>query len=130
MKLSKLNNIKVMGDTSYRGDCPHEVAEQVTFFNQLKKLHPELYAVATHIRNEGKRSANQAQRHKAEGMNTGASDIIIPCSPPIIIELKRLDHTKSKVSDAQVEYLENCQKLGAKVCIALGYKQALRFIIL
>ena len=130
MNLKKCKNITIAGDTTYRGECPHEVAEQVTFFNELKKIRPDLWSIATHIRNEGKRNLNQVQRHKAEGMNTGAADIIIPCSPPIVIELKRRDHTKSKISDDQIEYLENCQKLGAKVCVALGYKEAIRFIII
>lgn len=128
MNLKKCKNIEIAGDTTFRGECPHEVAEQVTFFNELKKIRPDLWSIATHIRNEGKRNASQAQRHKAEGMNTGAADIIIPCSPPYVIELKRRDHTKSKISDEQVKYLENCKKLGAKVCIALGYKEAISFI--
>lgn len=125
MNLKLLKNITIAGDTAYRGQCPHESAEQITLFNQLP---PRLKKIATHIRNEGKRTVQQAQRHKIEGMNTGASDIIIPCSPPFVIELKRKDHTKSKISKEQVEYLEECQKQGALVCVALGWESALEFI--
>lgn len=125
MNLKLLKNITIAGDVNYRGDCPHESAEQITFFNQLPT---HLKKIATHIRNEGKRTAQQAQRHKIEGMNTGASDIIIPCSPPFVIELKRKDHTKSTISKEQVEYLKACQKQGAKVCVALGWEAAIEWI--
>lgn len=125
MNLKLLKNITIAGDIKYRGQCPHESAEQITLFNQLPE---RMKKIATHIRNEGKRTAQQAQRHKIEGMNTGASDIIIPCSPPFVIELKRKDHTKSTISKEQVEYLEECQAQGALVCVALGWEAALQFI--
>lgn len=125
MKLKQLNGITISGDINFRGNCPHESAEQITFFNQLPEY---LKKIATHIRNEGKRTAQQAQRHKIEGMNTGASDIIIPCSPPFVIELKRKDHTKSKISKEQIEYLQECKKQGARVCVALGWEAAIDFI--
>lgn len=125
MNLKLLKNITIAGDISYRGQCPHESAEQITFFNQLP---PHLKKIATHIRNEGKRTAQQTARHKIEGMNTGASDIIIPCSPPFVIELKRQDHTKSTISKEQVEYLEECQRQGAFVCVALGWRGAMEFL--
>ena len=125
MNLKLLNGIEIVGDIDFRGNCPHESAEQITFFNQLPE---HLKKIATHIRNEGKRTAQQTQRHKIEGMNTGASDIIIPCCPPFVIELKRQDHTKSTISKEQVEYLKECQKQGAIVCVSLGWKNAINFI--
>jgi len=121
-------DIKVMGDTTFRGDCPTETAEQVTFFAQLNIRVPKLAKIALHIRNEGARTWHQAARHKSEGMNTGASDIIIPCCPPIVIEMKRMDHTKSRITKEQEQYLIDCQEAGALVCVALGYEAALIFI--
>jgi len=53
-------------------------------------------------------------------MNTGASDIIIPCSPPIVIELKRRDHTLSTISSKQVSYLSSAHVLGGYAVVALG----------
>ena len=58
--------------------------------------------------------------HKAEGMVTGAVDIIIPTSPPFVCELKRRDHTKSTISEDQLEYLYAAEEAGAFACIALG----------
>lgn len=122
--------LHVEGDTDYRGDCPPEAAEQVTFFNWIRREFPDTYGrIALHPRNEGKRTAQQASREKSEGMTAGAPDVFIPCSPPIIIELKRRDHTKSAWQPGQIEYLEAAQNLGAIVCVALGWEAAKNFFL-
>ena len=121
MNLNKIPpQIPVFGDTTFRGACPLETPEQISFLCLLKAEFPELAAIATHIRNEGKRTKRQGVQHKAEGMNTGASDIIIPCNPPILIELKRRDHTKSSSSAKQLKYLVDSHAQGAFTCYALG----------
>lgn len=112
--------IPVFGDVSYRGECATETAELIGFFRLLAIEYPSLAAIATHIRNEGKRSKFQGYKQQQEGMNTGASDIIIPCSPPIVIELKRRDHTKSQIEGKQVAYLSSSHVYGAFACVALG----------
>ena len=58
-------------------------------------------------------------------MTTGAPDIIIPGRRTFLCELKRRDHTKSKISDLQIKYLETAQSLGAFACIALGWEAAM-----
>jgi hypothetical protein len=119
-------SIKVYGDQKNRNKkCPPESAEQITFFNVLRREYPELGAIAIHPRNEGKRSIQQTQRQKAEGMTPGASDIVIPGCPTFVCEMKRQDHTLCKWEPEQIAYLEQCQKNGAFVCVALGYKAAL-----
>ena len=116
------------GDVKYRGDCPLESAEQVTFFNRLRREYPDTYGrIAVHPRNEQQLRGGQFRalaRHKAEGMTEGASDIIIPGDPAFVCELKRLDHTKCKWQDGQIEYLEATKKCGAFVCVALGHEGA------
>ena len=130
MNLKKIatSNIDVIGDTSYRGDCPSETAEMIGFFSWLRSHHPKLAAVAVHVRNEGQRSKRQGYQHKQEGMNTGASDIVIPVNPPICIEMKRRDHTKSTISDEQLAYLVAAQDAGAFAVVALGCKGAMEVI--
>jgi hypothetical protein len=111
----------VYGDMDYRGECPSETLEQVTFFARLRTNWPDSWGrIAVHIRNEGQRTYMQAARQKAEGMTKGASDVMIPGSPAFVCEIKRRDHTKSRFQDGQEEYLIAAQKLGAFVCIALG----------
>ena len=123
MKLPK--NIPIFGDTSYRGPCPHESVEQISFFNFLRYKYPKTYGlIAIHPRNEGDRHHAQTIRHKAEGLSPGASDIIIPGSPSFVMEMKRKDHTKSSWQPGQLEYLEACKDAGAFVGVALGYKAA------
>ena len=130
MNLKKIaaHNIDVIGDTNYRGDCPSEAAEMIGFFSWLRSRHPKLAAVAVHVRNEGQRSKRQGYQHKQEGMNTGASDIVIPVSPPICIEMKRRDHTKSAISDEQLAYLVAAQDAGAYAVVALGCKGSMEVI--
>ena len=114
-------NITVYGDTKYRGRCPSEALEQVTFFNRIRAQHPKTYGlIAVHNSNEGKRHHAQTQRQKAEGMTKGASDIIIPGKVTFVCELKRRDHTLSRWQDGQQEYLEAAHRLGAFACVALG----------
>jgi hypothetical protein len=118
--------LPVYGDQDYRNKkCPVESAEQITFFNTLRRDYPELGRIAIHPRNEGKRTANQTQRQKAEGMTAGAADIIIPGSPAFVCELKRIDHTLCAWEPDQLEYLATAQTMGAFVCVALGHKAAL-----
>ena len=118
--------ITIYGDQTFRGQCPTEAAEQVTFFNFLRRQYPDRYGIiALHPRNEGKRTRKQVMWQKAEGLATGAPDIIIPGRRTFLCELKRRDHTKSKISNPQITYLETAQSLGAFVCIALGYDAAL-----
>ena len=118
--------LPVYGDTTYRGECPPENAEQITFFSGLRRAHPNVLGrIAIHPRNEGKRRHQQTARHKAEGMTAGAADIIIPGCPAFVCELKRLDHTQSSWQPAQREYLQVANKAGAFVCVALGWEAAM-----
>lgn len=118
--------LKVYGDLSFRGECPPESAEQVTFFNELRRRHPDSWGrIALHPRNEGKRHYAQVNREKLEGMAAGASDVIIPGCPAFVCEIKRRDHTQSKWQKDQLPYLEAAHDAGAFVCIALGVEAAL-----
>ncbi len=127
MKLNKIYDagLNAYGDTDFRGVCPKEMAEQITFLNWLKRHHPDYYAVAVHIANEGKRDERKAMRMKVEGMKTGASDIVIMCTPGFVCEIKRANHTWSSISDDQIDFLKNADKMGSFACVALGHKGAI-----
>ena len=114
-------SIPIYGDTSYRGECNSEAAEQKDLFGRLKERYPECHKLAIHPKNEGKRNRWQATKDREDGaLNTGASDIIIPFRVPFVCELKRLDHTLCRLTKDQLEYLETAQQMGAFACIALG----------
>lgn len=118
----------VYGDLSWRGKCPTESLEQVTFFAMLRREYPITWGVlAIHPRNEGLKTNGQfasVQRHAAEGMTRGAADIIIPGCPTFVCEMKRRDHTKSAWQAGQIEYLAEAQNKGAFACVALGHEAA------
>ena len=123
MHLSDLP-FRVYGDVKYRGKCPREELEQVTFFSRIRNGFPGTYgALALHPRNEGLKVGGQIRavsKHRAEGMTPGAADIIIPGAVSFVCELKRRDHTLSKWQDGQVEYLTAAHEAGAFACVALG----------
>jgi len=112
-------------DSGYRGRCPKESVEQATFFNRLRKEYPDSWgAIATHIKNEGKRHRYQIDKDRAQGLTKGASDIIIPGCPSFVCELKRRDRTVSKWQDGQQEYLKAAMDCGSFTCVAFGVDQA------
>lgn len=126
MKFTHTTDLRIYGNLDFRDKkCPREAIEQITFFNWVRREYPNTYGkIATHIRNEGKKTVQQQMRHKAEGMTTGASDIMIPAKIPFICELKRQDRTLCAISNEQIEYLKTAQELGAFCCVALGFEAA------
>lgn len=120
--------LPVYGDVDFRGKCPLETIEQMSFFNKIRKEYPDTYgAIAIHPRNEGLKENGQFStviKHNAEGMTKGASDIIIPGSPSFVCEIKRQNHMLSSWQTGQIEYLLACDKLGSFICVALGAKAA------
>ena len=76
----------------------------------------------------GQSTAPVTTKFAPDILNKGAADVIIPCCPPIVIEMKRQDHTMSSWEDGQQEYLAYAQTLGARVCAALGWRAAMRFV--
>ena len=119
MKLPK--DIPIFGDVNYRGDCRKEDAEQIEFVDWLKFNYPDYHRVFIHPKIEGRKSQRLINKDRRMGSFTvGASDCIIPGSPAFVVELKRVDHTKSSISGDQLSYLRVSQKLGCFVGIALG----------
>lgn len=117
---------KVYGKTE-PGKHPSETAEAITFFNELKRRYPSLEKLATHVRNEAKRTMAQAQRHKAEGLVKGYPDIIIIGHPMFVCELKTKNKS-SRLFKEQKEILELASETGAFVCVAYGWKEAINAV--
>lgn len=120
--------LTVYGNKAYRGDCPKEDAELVTFFNILRRDYPDLSERAFHVENEGKKNFAQVTQSKIKGQLSGVSDIIIIDTPSFVCEMKRRDHTKSTWQSGQLPFLESCHKAGAFVCVALGYDAAMEAV--
>lgn len=119
------DDIRVFGDTTFRGKCPMEGLEQATFFNRVRSLFPDTWGLlAVHNKNEGQRTHMQAAFDKAQGMVTGASDVVIPGRRTFVCEIKRRDHTQSQWRPGQVEYLRAARDAGCFACVALGVDAA------
>lgn len=103
--------------------APSESIEQITFFNQLRKHYPELSKIAIHIKNEGKKSIGEAMKDKAEGLVSGAPDIMIPGSPTLMIEVKKQSKS-ARVSQNQKEYMNNAVANGAMCFVCYGWEMA------
>lgn len=118
------DKVRVYGNLSFRGKCPLEDVEQISFFNKLRREYPDSYGlIAIHPRNEGLLVKGQfaaINKHRLEGMSAGASDIVIPGAPSFVCEMKRQDHTKSAWQDGQVSYLQASAAAGSFACVALG----------
>jgi hypothetical protein len=127
MKMPDETAFRVFGG-DYRGACPTEDMEQITFFNTLRRLYPATHgALALHPRNEGLKTGGQfaaVQKHRAEGMTKGAADIIIPGAPAFVCELKRKDPRKSQWQDGQEAYLTAAASTGCFACVAFGWEAA------
>lgn len=78
-----------------------------------------------HIKNEGKRTRAQTSFDIANGMNTGAADIIILGAIPFVCEIKRRHGTKAKTNQHQIDFLLASIDAGCFACYALGYEAAL-----
>lgn len=125
MRLNDLPaGVRLFGDPTWRGKCPAEAMEQITFFARLRRKYPETLGIlALHPRNEQQLRGGQFGaliRHKSEGMTPGASDIVIPGRVTFVCELKRRDHTQSKWQPGQQDYLAAAAAAGAFACVALG----------
>ena len=129
MRLNDLpDGVRLYGTPTWRGVCPPESMEQITFFNRLRREYPETWGrLALHPRNEQQLRGGQhgaLLKQRAEGMTLGSSDIVIPGLPTFVCEMKRRDRTKSKWQPGQLEYLGTAAEAGAFACVALGHEAA------
>ena len=121
--IKPIQGIKIYGTKDKTCDIT-EAYHMITFFNSLRINFPDSYgAIAVHIRNESRRTAQQAARHKMEGLVKGCSDIIIPGNPSFVCEMKSRS-PEAKISNEQINYLLAAQKNGSFVCVALGHEAA------
>lgn len=122
-------NIRVYGNIKFRGKCPKETIEQITFVSWVRRTYPDTHGLTLfHAKNEKKRKGAEfveLDKDKAMGFVKGCSDIHDHGKPSLCMEIKRQDHTQSTIDDDQVSYLLAAQKNHAFVCIALGHEAAI-----
>lgn len=117
------NWLPVFGDLPKSTKNPHEDYVLSSLISRIRRDYPTSYGlVAFHVKNEGKRTAQQIKVDKLKGLTKGVSDLIIIGNPTLCMELKR--DNSCRFEDGQLEFLEQAQKGGAFVCLAIGYEGA------
>lgn len=114
-------------DGGYRGDCPKEETDQISYGLWMQHRFPDV--LWFHVPNEtGTKSGPQfVEKRRRMGVRSGVSDNVIlthginhKCG---LIELKRRDKTKSKVSKSQNQVLEGAIEEGHFGAIAYGLEE-------
>lgn len=122
--MKQLKNGIWVFDSGYRGDCPKEETDQISYGLWMQHRFPDV--LWFHVPNEtGTRSGPQfVEKRRRMGVRSGVSDNVIltrginhKCA---LIELKRRDKTKSKVSKSQTDVLEEAIVEGHFGAIAYG----------
>lgn len=111
-------------DSGYRGDCPKEETDQMAYWMWMRYRFPQ--AIWWHTPNETGTSSRVQfiEKRRRMGVTPGIGDNTIlthginhKCG---MIELKRRDKTKSKLSQAQRFVLESVSDEGHFAAIAYG----------
>ena len=114
------------------GQTAYESVEQQFFFEWAALeawKHPEL-RLLYHIPNEGKRSARQGARMRAEGLRAGVPDICLPVPrggySALYIELKA---GRNKPTPDQLAWLDALDKAGNKTAVCWGWQSASKAVV-
>lgn len=115
--------LPVFGDLPRAKDNPAEDYVLSSLISRIRKDYPSSYGlVAFHVKNESKRTTWQIRADKAKGLTKGVSDLIVIGNPTLCMEIKK--DNSCRFEDGQLEFLQQAQKGGAFVCLAIGYQGA------
>ena len=111
------------GDLPKSTSNPAEDYVLSSLISRIRNDYPSTYGlVAFHVKNESKRTTGQIRADKAKGLTRGVSDLIVVGNPTLCMEIKK--DNSCRFEDGQLEFLQQAQKQGAFVCLAIGYQGA------
>lgn len=111
------------GDLPRAKDNPAEDYVLSSIISRIRKDYLSSYGlVAFHVKNESRRTMGQIRADKAKGLTKGVSDLIVIGNPTLCMEIKK--DNSCRFEDGQLEFLQQAQKGGAFVCLAVGYQGA------
>lgn len=111
------------GDLPKSKDNPAEDYVLSSLISRIRNDYPATYGlVAFHVKNESKRTTGQIRADKAKGLTKGVSDLIVIGNPTLCMEIKK--DNSCRFEPGQLEFLQQAQKQGAFVCLAIGYQGA------
>lgn len=115
-------------DSGYRGICPVEDADQINFTSWFYYQYPHYSTLYFHVVNENTMPVQGRVKAKKKGLKAGVSDIFVMIKRGVysglVIELKRQDKTKSRVSIEQQCFLEEMDEQGFYCAVCYGFEQA------
>ena len=115
--------LPVFGDLPKSTSNPAEDYVLSSLISRIRNDYPLTYGlVAFHVKNESKRTTGQIRADKAKGLTKGVSDLIVIGNPTLCMEIKK--DNSCRFEDGQLEFLQQAQKQGAFVCLAIGYQGA------
>lgn len=115
MRTEKTATQNTMRSSQSSGE-PLEHAEHVTFYNEFKKLWPDILIHS--IPNGGKRHPKVAKEMKAEGLTPGIPDLFIP-EWALWVEMKRVK--SGSLSPDQKKIIPKLKEAGYAVIVAKGW---------
>ena len=114
-------------DDEAKGDCRHEVSEQIDAMAWLKEFYQDARKLTFHVPNESDSKPQYRASLQQQGVTSGVSDIITLWGTGAAFEMKRAIKSKSSVSKEQRDFLANAvaQKKFAALCYgAAAFEQA------
>ena len=105
-------------DDEAKGDCRHEVSEQIDAMAWLKEFYQDARKLTFHVPNESDSKPQYRASLQQQGVTSGVSDIITLWGTGAAFEMKRAIKSKSSVSKEQRGFLANAvvQKKFAALC--------------
>lgn len=115
-------------DSKHRGDCDVEDVDQINFTAWFDYNFPHYSRLYFHVVNENMMPVQGRVKAKKKGLKAGVSDIFVLVKrgkySGLIIELKRKDKRKSKLSSDQDEFLFETDEQGFYCAICYGFEEA------
>lgn len=107
-------------DDAAKGDCRHEVSEQIDAMAWLKEFYPDARKLTFHVPNESDSKPQYRASLQQQGVTPGVSDIITLWGTGAAFEMKRAIKSKSSVSKEQREFLRLSSEQGKFSALCYG----------
>lgn len=115
-------------DSKFKGNCDVEDQDQINFTSWFDYQFPHYSPLYFHVVNESMMAVQGRVKAKKKGLKKGVSDIMILLKrgeySGLIIELKRKNKSKSKVSTEQMDFLHEVDEQGFYCAVCYGFEQA------
>jgi hypothetical protein len=114
-------------EEKYRGDCPLEDTDLVNFVAWFDYNYPHLKCLLIHVPNESKMPVQGRVKLRDKGLRKGVPDLMFlhPRADyhGLMIEMKRKDKSKCKVSKEQSMYADELTSEGYYHAFTYGLDQ-------